>query len=327
MNLFLESANIDEIKQALDWGVLDGVSINPAHVAKSGKTQHQVVEEICGVVSGLICAETTSMHSDGIVHQARELAAIHPSVIVKVPLTKEGLKAVKLLADEGIRCNVTMTFAPLQALLAAKAGACFVSPYVDRLNRVGDDGFEVVENIKKIFANYRFSTKLLVANIRSPLTVMQAALAGADICAMPFDVLSALYSHPLTEQCIDFFLKDAAKLPPEPRPPIQPLRPKEESRDREIRPRDEMPKPALTPVPTPPPEPVRAGALDLGRTPAPLTITPSKTPPAIIMRRSSGKSGPVPVVKTEGQAVPPTSDPSILTPDADSGSSGSAASS
>src|SRR6516164_10972712 len=105
MNLFLESANIDEIKQALDWGVLDGVSINPAHVAKSGKTQHQVVEEICGVVSGLICAETTSMHSDVIVHQARELAAIHPSVIVKVPLTKEGLKAVKLLADEGIRCN------------------------------------------------------------------------------------------------------------------------------------------------------------------------------------------------------------------------------
>jgi len=274
MILFLDTANIDEIKQAVDWGILDGVTTNPTHVAKAGKPHHQVLEEICGLVNGPISAETTSTHMDGILDEARELASIHPNIVVKVPLMKEGLKAVKRLAEEGIRCNVTVTFQPLQALLAAKVGAYFVSPFIDRLNRIGEDGFQVVEKIRKIFDNYRFATKLLVASVRSPLTVMQAALVGADICTMPFDVLAMLYNHPLTDQGIDIFLKDAARIPPE---RVDAVRA------------------------TPAPEPAKiAAAMDTVKTPVipeltksqpPVTITPSKTPPALVVRRSGGGSG------------------------------------
>jgi len=213
MKLFLDTANLDEIKQAVDWGILDGVTTNPTHIAKTGRPHHEVVEEICNLVDGPISAETVSLDSEGIMSEARELAGIHPNIVVKVPLMKEGLKAVKRLADEGIRCNVTVTFTPLQALLAAKVGAYFVSPFVDRLNRIGEDGFQVVEKIKQIFDNYQFETQLLVASIRSPLTVMQAALCGADICTMPFETLVMLYNHPLTDQGIEIFLKDAAKIP------------------------------------------------------------------------------------------------------------------
>ncbi len=213
MKLFLDTANLDEIKQAVDWGILDGVTTNPTHIAKTGRPHHEVVEEICNLVDGPISAETVSLDSEGIMNEARELAGIHPNIVVKVPLMKEGLKAVKRLADEGIRCNVTVTFTPLQALLAAKVGAYFVSPFVDRMNRIGEDGFQVVEKIKQIFDNYQFETQLLVASIRSPLTVMQAALCGADICTMPFETLAMLYNHPLTDQGIEIFLKDAAKIP------------------------------------------------------------------------------------------------------------------
>ncbi len=213
MKLFLDTANLDEIKQGVDWGVLDGVTTNPTHIAKTGRPHHEVVEEICNLVDGPISAETVSLDAEGILTEARELAGIHANIVVKVPLMKEGLKAVKRLADEGIRCNVTVTFTPVQALLAAKVGAYFVSPFVDRLNRIGEDGFKVVENIKRIFDNYQFDTQLLVASIRSPLTVLQAALCGADICTMPFETLAMLYNHPLTDQGIETFLKDAAKIP------------------------------------------------------------------------------------------------------------------
>jgi transaldolase len=213
MQLFVDTANLDEIKQAVDWGILDGVTTNPTHVAKTGRPHHEVIEEICNLVDGPVSAETTSLDVEGIVAEGRELAALHPNVVVKVPIMKEGLKAVRRLAEEGIRCNVTVTFQPLQALLAAKVGAFFVSPFVDRLYRIGEDGFRVVEQIKQIFDNYQFETQLLVASVRSPLTVLQAALCGADICTMPFDVLTLLYQHPLTEQGIDIFLKDAAKIP------------------------------------------------------------------------------------------------------------------
>ncbi len=213
MKLFLDTANIEEIKQALDWGMLDGVTTNPTHVAKTGRPHHEVVEEICNLVDGPVSAETTSLDADGIIAEARDLAAIHSNIVVKVPLMKEGLKAVRRLADEGIRCNVTLVFQPLQAMLAAKAGAYFVSPFVDRLNRVGEEGFEVVERIKRIFDHYAFESEILVASVRSPLTVMQAALVGADICTMPFDVLSQLYQHPMTDQGIEIFLRDAAKIP------------------------------------------------------------------------------------------------------------------
>ncbi|HMP00956.1 MAG TPA: fructose-6-phosphate aldolase [Gemmatales bacterium] len=213
MKLFLDTANIDEIKQAADWGILDGVTTNPTLVAKAGRPHHEVIEEICQLVDGPISAETTALDCSGIVEQGRVLAGIHPNVVVKVPVMKEGLRAVQILAEDDIRCNVTLCFQPLQALLAAKAGAYIISPFVDRMNRVGEIGFEVVDKIKAIFDNYHFDTQILVASIRSPLTVLEAALAGADICTMPFDVLTMLYQHPMTDLGIETFLKDAAKIP------------------------------------------------------------------------------------------------------------------
>jgi transaldolase len=213
MKLFLDTANVEEIRQANDWGILDGATTNPTLVAKTGRAYPDVVLEICSICDGPISAETISLDADGIVREARELAALHPNVVVKVPIMKEGIKAVKLLAEEGIRTNVTVTFQPLQAMLAAKAGAYFISPFVDRLNRVGEDGFDVVRKIRQIYSNYAFSTQILVASVRSPLTVLQAALEGADCCTMPFDVLEMLFKHPLTDQGIDIFLKDAAKIP------------------------------------------------------------------------------------------------------------------
>lgn len=322
MNIFLDTANLEEIKQALDWGVLDGVTTSPAAIARTGRPSNQLLADICSLVNGPISAETTSMHADGIVNQARDLAAIHPNVVVKVPLMKEGLKAVKALADEGIRCNVTVTFTPMQALLAAKAGACFVTPLVDRLNRIGEDAFDMVEQIKKIFDNYRIATKLLVAGIRSPYSALQAALAGADICSMPFEVLSILYSHPLSEQGIDISQKDAARIPAPP-PAVPPALPRETIREPEIRAPEEPPK--LAAVADPPRAAAAVvAAADLSRTPSPLHITPSKTPPAIIMRRSaSGKSGSAPVVKVEGPETPTTPDSSTVTPAPESESNSS----
>jgi transaldolase len=213
MKIFLDTAMIDEIKEANDLGILDGVTTNPTHVAKAGKPFFAVIEQICDIVDGPVSAETTALDAPGILREARQLAKIHPNVVVKVPVMKEGLKAVRQLSDEGIRCNVTVTFQPLQALLAAKVGAYFVSPFVDRLNRVGEEGFRVVEEIRHILDNYDFDTELLVASIRSPLTVRQAALVGADICTMPIDVLRMLYDHPMTDLGIELFLKDAAKIP------------------------------------------------------------------------------------------------------------------
>lgn len=213
MKLFLDTANVDEIRQANDWGILDGVTTNPTHVAKTGRPFADVVLDICSICDGPISAETVSLDADGIVREARELAALHSNVVVKVPIMQEGIKAVKQLAEEGIRTNVTVTFQPLQAMLAAKAGAYFISPFVDRLNRVGEDGFEVVRRIRQIYSNYGFSTQILVASVRSPLTVMQAALEGADCCTMPFEIMELMFKHPLTDQGIEIFLKDAAKIP------------------------------------------------------------------------------------------------------------------
>jgi transaldolase len=213
MKIFLDTAIIDEIKEANDLGILDGVTTNPTHVAKSGKALQEVIEEICAIVDGPISAETTGLDAPTIIREGRDLAKIHPNVVVKVPIMPEGLKAVKQLKEDGIRCNVTVTFQPLQALLAAKVGAYIISPFVDRLNRIGEDGFKVVEEIRKIYDNYRFDTQLLVASIRSPLTVRQAALAGADICTMPIDTLRMLYNHPMTDQGIEIFLADARKIP------------------------------------------------------------------------------------------------------------------
>ena len=215
MKLFIDTADIDEIREAHGWGILDGVTTNPTHVSKTGRTARQLYEEICSTVDGPISLETVGLEADQIVNEAHELAQIAPNVVVKVPIMREGLVAVRRLADEGIRTNVTVTFSPLQAMLAAKCGAAYISPFVGRLDAVGHVGMELVQQIKTIYDNYGFTTGIIVAAVRHPMHVLEAALAGADICTMNYEVLKQLYDHPLTDAGIQMFLDDWAKVPQE----------------------------------------------------------------------------------------------------------------
>ena len=213
MKLFIDTADVAQIREAWSWGIIDGVTTNPSHVAKSGRNPREVYREICDIVNGPISLETIALDAEGIVKEAVELAKIHQNVVIKVPIMKEGLKAVKILASEGYKTNVTVTFSPLQALLAAKAGATYVSPFVGRLDAVGHDGMEVVRQIKTIYDNYGFTTQIITAAARNPLHVLQAALAGSHVMTMSFDILQQLYQHPLTDSVLDQFLKDWAKIP------------------------------------------------------------------------------------------------------------------
>ncbi len=213
MKLFIDTADVAQIREAWSWGIIDGVTTNPSHVHKSGRRPSEVYREICDIVDGPVSLETVTLDADGIVKEARELAKIHKNVVIKVPVLKEGLKAVKRLAAEGYNTNVTVTFSPLQALLAAKVGATYVSPFVGRLDAVGHDGMELVRQIKTIYRNYGFSTQIITAAARHPLHVLQAALAGSDIITMSFDILQQLYQHPLTDVVLDQFLKDWARIP------------------------------------------------------------------------------------------------------------------
>src|SRR5256884_1569967 len=213
MKLFIDSAEVDKIKEAWSWGIIDGVTTNPSHVAKTGRKHLEVYREICNLVDGPISLETVTPTANEMVEEGRTLAKIHKNVVVKVPLTREGLKAVKTLAGEGIKTNVTVTFSPLQALLAAKCGATYISPFVGRLDAIGHIGMDVVRQIKTIYGNYGFKTQVLTAAVRHPTHVLEAALAGSDVCTMGFDVLDQLYNHPLTDIGIDIFLKDWAKVP------------------------------------------------------------------------------------------------------------------
>lgn len=215
MEIFIDTANIDEIKTANDWGIIDGVTTNPSLVAKEkdkGKDFKTIVKEICEIVHGDISAEVVAVKYDEMLHEARTLAKIHKSVVVKIPLTPDGLKAVKTLAKEGIRSNVTLCFSANQALLAAKAGAYIISPFVGRLDDIGQDGVELVEEIRQIYDNYDFKTKILFASVRHADHVKQAALIGADIATCPFKVIEQLYRHPLTDSGLKQFLDDWAKL-------------------------------------------------------------------------------------------------------------------
>lgn len=215
MEIFIDTANIDEIRQANDWGILDGVTTNPSLVAKEkdkGKDFKAIVREICEIVHGDVSAEVVAAKYEDILHEARILAKIHKNVVVKVPLTPDGLKAVKALKAEGIRTNVTLCFSANQALLAAKAGAYIISPFIGRLDDAGHDGIELIEEIKQIYDNYEFDTKILVASVRNPVHVKQAAVIGADIATIPFKVIEQLYRHPLTETGLKQFLDDWAKL-------------------------------------------------------------------------------------------------------------------
>lgn len=217
MKLFIDTADVEQIREAASWGIIDGVTTNPSHVAKTGRSPGELYREICRLVNGPVSLETVALTAPEIVKEGRALAKIHKNVVVKVPLIKEGLKAVKALAGEGIKTNVTVTFSPLQAMLAAKCGATYISPFVGRLDAVGHVGMEVVRQIKTIYDNYGFKTLLLTAAVRHPLHVLEAALVGSDVCTMSYDVLEQLYHHPLTDQGIEIFLKDWAKVPQNPK--------------------------------------------------------------------------------------------------------------
>ncbi len=211
MKFFIDTANVAEIKEAASLGVLDGVTTNPSLVAKEGKDFRKLLEEICSIVNGPISAEVVSTDFDGMMKEGRELASIHPSIVVKIPLIREGLKAVKALRAEGIRTNVTLCFSPTQALLAAKAGAYFISPFIGRLDDISQSGMDLIRQVVTIYRNYNFPTEVLVASVRHPMHVVEAAMIGAHICTMPFKVIDQLIKHPLTDIGLERFLADWKK--------------------------------------------------------------------------------------------------------------------
>jgi len=212
MKVFIDTANVNEIREANSMGLIDGVTTNPSLVAKEGKDFKKLIKEICAIVDGPISAEVISLDYKGMMREAHDLAKIHKNIVVKVPLTKEGLQATRSLKEEGIRTNVTLCFSPNQALLAAKAGAYFVSPFVGRLDDVSASGMELIEQIVTIYQNYGFDTQVLVASVRHPLHVVESALIGADAATIPYAVLLQLIKHPLTDIGIERFLSDWKKL-------------------------------------------------------------------------------------------------------------------
>ncbi len=212
MKFFIDTANVKEIRDAASLGVLDGVTTNPSLVAKEGKDFHGVLREIVSIVNGPISAEVTSTNKEEMLDQGRELARIHPNIVVKVPLTLEGLQCCKIFRSEGIKVNVTLCFSPSQALLAAKAGATYISPFVGRLDDISHDGMELIGQIRTIYDNYGFETEILAASLRHPRHIVESALAGADVCTMPYKVVTQLLKHPLTDIGQDRFLADWKKL-------------------------------------------------------------------------------------------------------------------
>ncbi len=208
MKIFLDTANLEEIRQGVEWGIVDGVTTNPTLIAKEGADFEKRIKEICELVQGPVSAEVISLNWEGMVEEARKLAAIDEHVVVKIPMTPDGIKAVKILSAEGIKTNVTLVFSANQALLAAKAGATYVSPFVGRIDDNGNDGLKLLEEIMQIFVNYGFETEVIAASIRHPMHVVEAALIGVDIATVPFDVLKKMFMHPLTDVGIKRFLQD-----------------------------------------------------------------------------------------------------------------------
>ncbi|MBN2430183.1 MAG: fructose-6-phosphate aldolase [Acidobacteria bacterium] len=213
MKFFIDTANLSEIREAQALGLIDGVTTNPSLIAKEKGDFRETLQEICRIVDGPVSAEVVSVEADGMVREGRELAKIADNITVKVPIIADGLKAVRRLSAEGIHTNVTLVFSPLQALLAAKAGATFVSPFVGRLDDISHVGMELVGQIVEIFSNYDFETEVLVASVRNPLHILEAALMGADVATVPFKVLMQIIKHPLTERGLELFLADWKKVP------------------------------------------------------------------------------------------------------------------
>ncbi|MBW2165620.1 MAG: fructose-6-phosphate aldolase [Deltaproteobacteria bacterium] len=208
MKFFIDTANIEEIKEASSMGMADGVTTNPTLIAREKGNFEDIIKEICKIVDGPISAEVISLDTEGMLKEARHLASIHKNIVVKIPMTIDGIKATRQLSEEGIKTNVTLIFSPLQALMAAKAGATYVSPFIGRLDDISNEGILLVEQIVEIFNNYAFDTEVIVASVRNPLHVLDAALMGADIATIPFKVLSKFASHPLTDKGIKAFLDD-----------------------------------------------------------------------------------------------------------------------
>jgi transaldolase len=212
MKFFIDTANIGEIEKARDLGLLDGVTTNPSLVSREGRPFRELILEICRIVEGPVNAEVLSTGADGMIAEARDLVKISDNIVVKIPLIEEGLKAVKVLAGERIRCNVTLCFSPVQALMAAKAGAAYISPFVGRLDDISQRGMDLVEQIVTIYENYGFDTEVIVASIRNPTHVLDAALMGADIATIPYKVMVQLIKHPLTDNGLEKFLADWKKM-------------------------------------------------------------------------------------------------------------------
>jgi transaldolase len=213
MKIFIDTANVKDIKEAVALGVIDGVTTNPSLIAKENRPADDLLKEICGLVSGPVSAEVISVEAQGMVDEARKLSTIAKNIVIKIPLIKDGLKAVKILSQEGIKTNVTLCFSPTQALLAAKVGADFISPFIGRLDDISQRGMELIGQIKKIYTNYDFKTQIIVASIRNPVHVADAALLGADIATIPFAVIEQLLKHPLTDIGLARFLEDYKKIP------------------------------------------------------------------------------------------------------------------
>jgi transaldolase len=213
MKFFIDSGDIGEIREAAAMGAADGVTTNPSLLAKAGVPTKKAIVQICEVVDGPVSAEVIATDTAGILDEGRVLAKLHPNVVVKVPLILDGMKAVQVFTKEGIRTNVTLCFSPTQAIFAAKAGATFISPFIGRLDDIADEGMDLIEKIVTIYGNYDFDTEVLVASVRHPVHVVQAAMLGADICTVPFKVITQLLKHPLTDSGLEKFLEDAKKIP------------------------------------------------------------------------------------------------------------------
>jgi transaldolase len=213
MKFFIDTADVNEIREANELGLVDGVTTNPSLIAKSGRKFEEVIKEITGIVDGPISAEVISLDHEGMIKEADALAKIHQNIVVKLPMTAEGLKATKTLTAKGIKTNVTLIFSPMQALLAAKAGATYVSPFVGRLDDISQNGMGIVDEIRTIFDNYGYDTEIIVASVRNPIHVLDSALIGADVATIPFSVMMQLAKHPLTDAGIKKFLEDWEKVP------------------------------------------------------------------------------------------------------------------
>jgi transaldolase len=212
VKIFIDTANVGEIKEAASIGLIDGVTTNPTLMAREGRDPEQVLKEICALVEGPVSAEVIAVESSAMVKEAHHLVKLAKNIVIKIPLIREGLKAVRILSAEGIKTNVTLCFSPVQALLAAKAGATYISPFIGRLDDIAQEGIELVADIKNIYSNYGFTTQIIVASVRNPMHVVKAALIGADIATIPYSVIEQLLRHPLTDTGLNKFLQDYKKI-------------------------------------------------------------------------------------------------------------------